>query len=162
MNLTKYRYLLITIIFLLNLNNSNANEELIPLKDLLKQQNLKSPIGKLNYLANFSLQCGSLFEAINKVMPNNNILIASINLQEGAIIARIMIKKDAQKNIKDEVDKQIKYMKNKYSKLLNENKENNKNYIKGSDILTNDQIMCKRFIPRFYQFLKSNNFTIKK
>ena len=73
MYLHKYIHLIIIFAFIGNINITNANEELIPLKDLLKQQNLRSPIGKLKYLADFSLQCGSLFEAINEVIPNNNL-----------------------------------------------------------------------------------------
>ena len=162
MSLNKYIHLIIIFAFIGNINISNANEELIPLKDLLKQQNLKSPIGKLNYLADFSLQCGSLFQAINEVMPNNNILIASINLQEGALIAKIMIKKTEQRNIKKEVENRTTYLKNKYSELLNKNKNINGDYIKGSEFLSNDEIMCKKFVPRFYKFLKNNSFTIRK
>jgi len=162
MSLNKYIYLIIIFVFIGNINITNANEELIPLKDLLKQQNLKSPIGKLNYLADFSLQCGSLFQAINEVMPNNNILIASINLHEGAIITKIMIKKTEQRKIKKEIENQQTYLKNKYAELLNKNKNVNGDYIKGSESLSNDEIMCKKFVPRFYKFLKSNSFTIKK
>ena len=162
MSLNKYIHLIIIFTFIGNINITNANEELTPLKDLLKQQNLRSPIGKLKYLADFSLQCGSLFEAINEVIPNHNILIASINLQEGALIAKIMIKKTEQRNIKKEVENRTTYLKNKYSELLNKNKNINGDYIKGSEFLSNDEIMCKKFVPRFYKFLKSNSFTIKK
>jgi hypothetical protein len=162
MNLHKYIHLIIIFAFIGNINITNANEELIPLKDLLKQQNLRSPIGKLKYLADFSLQCGSLFEAINEVIPNNNILIASINLQEGALIAKIMIKKTEQRNIKKEVENRTTYLKNKYSELLIKNNNINGDYIKGSEVLLNDEIMCKKFVPRFYKFLKSNSFTIRK
>jgi hypothetical protein len=162
MKITKFLNILILTIFVFNINYVKSEDNLIPLKDLYKQQNLKSEIGKLKYLSNFSLQCGSLFQAINEVIPNNNILLASINLQEGAIITNIMIKKTEQRKIKEEIDEQIIFMKNKYVDLMNKNKKVNGEYIIGSDIISNDQKICKKFVPRFYKFLRSNSFTIKK
>ena len=162
MKITKFLNILILTIFVFNINYVKSEDNLIPLKYLYKQQNLKSEIGKLKYLSNFSLQCGSLFQAINEVIPNNNILLASINLQEGAIITNIMIKKTEQRKIKEEIDEQIIFMKNKYVDLMNKNKKVNGEYIIGSDIISNDQKICKKFVPRFYKFLRSNSFTIKK
>jgi len=162
MKITKFLNILILTIFVFNINYVKSEDNLIPLKDLYKQQNLKSEIGKLKYLSNFSLQCGSLFQAINEVIPNNNILLASINLQEGAIITNIMIKKTEQRKNKEEIDEQIIFMKNKYVDLMNKNKKVNGEYIIGSDIISNDQKICKKFVPRFYKFLRSNSFTIKK
>ena len=162
MKITKFLNILILTIFVFNIDYVKSEDNLIPLKDLYKQQNLKSEIGKLKYLSNFSLQCGSLFQAINEVIPNNNILLASINLQEGAIITNIMIKKTEQRKIKEEIDEQIIFMKNKYVDLMNKNKKVNGEYIIGSDIISNDQKICKKFVPRFYKFLRSNSFTIKK
>ena len=162
MNIVKFLQILFLSIFFLNIDNIKANDELIPLKELLKQQNLKSEMGKLKYLANFSLQCGSLFKAINELIPNNNIMLASINLQEGALITKIMIKKTEQRKIKQEIDAQILFMKNKYLNLMKKNLASNGDYIEGSEIINNDQKICKKFVPRFYKFLRSNNFTIKK
>ena len=161
-NHNKIFSIIITLLILLSINNVSATEKITPLKDLLKKQNLKTAIGKLNYLADFSLQCGSLFEAINQVTPNKNILLASMNLQEGAIITKIMIKKTEQRKIKEETNKQQLYIKNIYLELLYKNKNTNGDYIKGSDRLNSDQKICKKFIPRFYKFLRSNSFTIKK
>ena len=162
MNIVKFLQILFLSIFFLNIVNIKANDELIPLKELLKQQNLKSEMGKLKYLANFSIQCGSLFKAINELIPNNNIMLASVNLQEGALITKIMIKKTEQRKIKEEVDAQILFMKNKYLNLMKKNLASNGDYIEGSEIIDNDQKICKKFVPRFYKFLKSNNFRIKK
>ena len=162
MNIVKFLQILFLSIFFLNIVNIKANDELIPLKELLKQQNLKSEMGKLKYLANFSLQCGSLFKAINELIPNNNIMLASVNLQEGALITKIMIKKTEQRKIKEEIDAQILFMKNKYLNLMKKNLASNGDYIEGSEIINNDQKICKKFVPRFYKFLRSNNFTIKK
>ena len=162
MNIVKFLQILFLSIFFLNIVNIKANDELIPLKELRKQQNLKSEMGKLKYLANFSIQCGSLFKAINELIPNNNIMLASLNLQEGALITKIMIKKTEQRKIKEEVDAQILFMKNKYLNLMKKNLASNGDYIEGSEIIDNDQKICKKFVPRFYKFLKSNNFRIKK
>ena len=163
MNIFKFFKILISIIFFLNISTINADENLIPLSKLIKQQNLKTEKGKLNYLSVFSIQCGSLFKAINEVIPNNNILLASSNLQEGALITRIMIqKKTEQRKIKKDTERKILIMSRQYLKLLEENHKMNGNYIEGSEIITNDQKMCKKFVPRFYRFLKNNNFTIKK
>ena len=119
MNIIKFFTNVIFMYIFLNIDNIKADEELVPLKDLLKQQNLKSEIGKLKYLANFSLQCGSLFKAINELTPNNNnIMLASVNLQEGALITKIMLKKTEQRKIKEEIDTQILFMKNKYLSLM--------------------------------------------
>jgi len=161
MNILKFFQLLIYILFL-NTNSSYADENLIPLTQLMKQQNLKTEKGKLQYLSVFSVQCGSLFKAINEVKPNNNILLASSNLQEGALITRIMIKKTEQRKIKEDTDKEILLMTKQYLKLLKKNHKSNGDYIKGSEMITNDQKICKNFVPRFYRFLKNNNFTIKK
>ena len=73
-----------------------------------------------------------------------------------------MIKKTEQRKIKKEIENRKTYLKNKYAELLNKNKNINGDYIKGSESLSNDEIMCKKFVPRFYKFLKSNSFTIKK
>ena len=95
----KYKYYLITIIFIFStIHAANSDNKITSLKELLKEENLKSEIGKLYYLANFSLRCGSLFEALNEVTPNINILNAAINLQEGALISWIMIKKNNQRS----------------------------------------------------------------
>ena len=162
MNIIKFLQMLFLCIFFLNIDNIKADEELVPLKDLIKQQNLKSEIGELKYLANFSLQCGSLFKAINELTPNNNIMLASVNLQEGALITKIMLKKTEQRKIKEEIDTQILFTKNKYLNLMKKNLASNGDYIEGSEIINNDQKICKKFVPRFYKFLKSNNFRIKK
>ena len=162
MKITKFVNIIISAIFIFNVDYVSSEDDLIPLQELYKQQNLKSEIGKLKYLSNFSLQCSSLFQAINEVIPNSNILLASINLQEGAVISKIMIKKTEQRKIKEETDKQIIFMKNKYLDLMNDNKKYNGEYIIGSDIISSDQKICKKFVPRFYKFLKNNNFTIKK
>ena len=162
MNIIKFLQMLFLCIFFLNIDNIKADEELVPLKDLIKQQNLKSEIGKLKYLATFSLQCGSLFQAINELIPNNNIMLASINLQEGALITKIMLKKTEQRKIKEEIDTQILFMKNKYLSLMKKNLASNGDYIAGSDMINEDQKICKKFVPRFYNFLRSNSFTIKK
>ena len=162
MNIVKFLQILFLSIFFFNIGNIKANDELIPLKELRKQQNLKSEMGKLKYLADFSIQCGSLFKAINELIPNNNIMLASVNLQEGALITKIMIKKTEQRKIKEEVDAQILFMKNKYLNLMKKNLASNDDYIEGSEIIDNDQKICKKFVPRFYKFLKSNNFRIKK
>lgn len=162
MKITKFINILVLAIFIFNINYVNSEDDIISLKDLYKQQNLKSEIGKLKYLSHFSLQCSSLFQAINEVLPNNNILLASINLQEGAIITKIMLQKTEQRKIKEETDEQIIFMKNKYLYLMNKNKKANGKYISSSDIISNDQEICKKFVPRFYKFLRSNSFTIKK
>jgi hypothetical protein len=100
----KYTYCLIAIIFLFStIQTASAENKMTALKELLKEENLKSEVGKLHYLANFSLRCGSLFEAINEVSPNINILNAAINLQRGASITGIMIKK----NNPDQIDQEI-------------------------------------------------------
>ena len=96
MKIKKIIYLLITI-FVFNYNSALSHQEIIPLTKSIKEYNLKSPIGKLNYLAYFSLRCGSLFSSINDVIPNNNYLNAALNLQEGAVITAIMIEKVNQK-----------------------------------------------------------------
>ena len=93
MKITNFINILFLVIFIFNINYVNSEDDIISLKDLYKQQNLKSEIGKLKYLSHFSLQCSSLFQAINEVLPNNNILLASINLREGAIISKIMLQK---------------------------------------------------------------------
>ena len=87
------------LIFLFNFSLTNANENIIPLNKSINEFNLKSPKGKLNYLAYFSLRCGSLFSAINEVKPNKNYLNASLNLQESAVITAIMIKINNQKKL---------------------------------------------------------------
>ena len=162
MKITKFINILVLAIFIFNINYVNSEDDIISLKDLYKQQNLKSEIGKLKYLSHFSLQCSSLFQAINEVLPNNNILLASINLQEGAIITKIMLQKTEQRKIKEEIDEQIIFMKNKYLDLMNKNKKANGKYINSSGIISNDQEICKKFVPRFYKFLRSNSFAIKK
>ena len=45
---------------------------------------------------------------------------------------------------------------------MNKNKKANGKYINSSGIISNDQEICKKFVPRFYKFLRSNSFTIKK
>jgi len=162
MNITKFIQTLFLSMLFLNIGNIKADDELILLKDLFKQQNLKSEMGKLKYLANFSLRCGSLFQAINELIPNNNIMLASINLQEGALITKIMLEKKEQRKIKEEIDTQILFITNKYLDLMKKNLTSNGDYIKGSEIINDDQKLCKKFVPRFYKFLKSNSFTIKK
>jgi len=162
MNITKFLQTLFLSMFFLNIGNIKADDELILLKDLFKQQNLRSEIGKLKYLANFSLRCGSLFQAINELIPNNNIMLASINLQEGALITKIMLEKKEQRKIKEEIDTQILFITNKYLDLMKKNLTSNGDYIEGSEIISDDQKLCKKFVPRFYKFLKSNSFTIKK
>ncbi len=162
MNIIKFVQILFLSIFFFNIDNIKAEDEFISLKELIKQQNLKSEIGKLKYLADFSLQCGSLFQAINELIPNNNIMLASINLQEGALITKIMIKKTEQRKIKEEIDAQILFKKNKYLNLMKKNFVSNGDYITGSDMINEDQKICKKFVPRFYNFLRSNSFTIKK
>ena len=162
MNILKYIQILISIILFLNINTIYADENLIPLSKLIKQQNLKTEKGKLKYLSIFSMQCGSLFRAINEVKPNNNILLASSNLQEGALITRIMIRKTEHRKIKEDTEREILIITNQYLKLLEENNKLNGDFIRGSEVLTNDQKICKKFVPRFYRFLKNNNFTIKK
>ena len=159
----KYKYCLIAIIFLFStMQTASAENKMTALKELLKEENLKSEVGKLHYLANFSLRCGSLFEAINEVTPNINILNAAINLQRGASITAIMIKK----NNPDQTDQEIQNLITKvvinYRNLINTNKDTNGEYIKGSNLLADDLEICKKFIPRAYRFLGNNGFKLKK
>jgi hypothetical protein len=122
----KYKYCLIIIFFLFStIQAANAEKKITSLKELLRNENLKSEIGKLHYLANFSLRCGSLFEAINEVSPNINILNAAINLQRGASITGIMIKKNNPDQIDQEIQKIIsaaydnaKVLLKEYSEIL--------------------------------------------
>ena len=119
-------------------------------------------IGKLHYLANFSLRCGSLFEAINEVSPNINILNAAINLQRGASITGIMIKKNNPDQIDQEIQNNIIEVTNTYRNLIKINKDTNGEFIEGSNLLVGDQEICKKFVPRAYRFLGNNGFKLKK
>ncbi len=150
------------LIFLFNFSLINANENIIPLTKSIEEFNLKSPKGKLNYLAYFSLRCGSLFSSINEVKPNRNYLNAALNLQESAVITAIMIKIKNQKEIKREVEKNIKSYKNIYSKIILDNYTKNNKFIIGSNLLESDEESCKNFVPRAYRFLKNNQFNIRK
>ena len=50
----KYTYCLIAIIFLFStMQTASAENKMTALKELLKEENLKSEVGKLNYLAKF-------------------------------------------------------------------------------------------------------------
>ena len=159
----KYKYYLITIIFIFStIHAANSDNKITSLKELLKEENLKSEIGKLYYLANFSLRCGSLFEALNEVTPNINILNAAINLQEGASISWIMIKKNNQAQIKQETRKSIIQIVSQYRNLIKVNKNVNGKYIEGSELLVEDKEICIKFIPRAYRFLGNNGFKLKK
>ena len=150
------------LIFLFNFSLTNANENIIPLNKSINEFNLKSPKGKLNYLAYFSLRCGSLFSDINEVKPHKNYLNASLNLQESAVITAIMIKINNQKKIKQEVVENIKSYKNIYSKIIQDNYTTNYKFIIGSKLLESDEESCKSFVPRAYRFLKNNQFNIRK
>jgi hypothetical protein len=159
----KYTYCLIAIIFLFStIQTASAENKMTALKELLKEENLKSEVGKLHYLANFSLRCGSLFEAINEVTPNINILNAAINLQRGASITAIMIKKNNPDQIDQEIQNNIIQVTNTYRNLIKINKDTNGEYIEGSDLLVGDQEICKKFVPRAYRFLGNNGFKLKK
>jgi len=159
----KYKYYLITIFFLFsNIHSANSDSKITSLKELLKEENLKSEVGKLHYLANFSLRCGSLFEAINEVTPNINILNAAINLQRGASITAIMIKKNNPDQIDQEIQNSITKTVNNYRNLIKANKDTNGEYIKGSNLLADDLEICKKLIPRVYRFLGNNGFKLKK
>ena len=57
MKITKFVNIIISAIFIFNVDYVSSEDDLIPLQELYKQQNLKSEIGKLKYLSNFSLQC---------------------------------------------------------------------------------------------------------
>ncbi|MBT35484.1 MAG: hypothetical protein CMP15_04405 [Rickettsiales bacterium] len=161
MKIKKIIYLLI-IIFVFNYKSALSHQEIIPLTKSIKEYNLKSPIGKLNYLAYFSLRCGSLFSSINDVIPNNNYLNAALNLQEGAVITAIMIEKVNQKEIKERVDNKIQSYKSVYSKIIQENFYKNGEYINGASLIESDEKSCKNFVPRAYRFLKNNRFNIRK
>ena len=158
------RYILVSIliIFFANTHILNANNELIPLSKKIKEFNLKTEIGKLHYLAYFSLRCGSLFSSINDVIPNKNYLNAALNLHKGALITAIMIKKTNQRQIKKDTDEEIDSFKNIYSKIIQINYDKNNTFIKGSELLSIDEETCKNFVPRAYRFLKNNRFTIRK
>ena len=158
----KYTYCLIAIFFLFSTIQTANAEKMTSLKELLRTENLKSEIGKLHYLANFSLRCGSLFEAINEVSPNINILNAAINLQRGASITGIMIKKNNPDQIDQEIQNNIIQVTNTYRNLIKINKDTNGEYIEGSDLLVGDQEICKKFVPRAYRFLGNNGFKLKK
>ena len=158
----KYTYCLIAIFFLFSTIQTANAEKITSLKELLRTENLKSEIGKLHYLANFSLRCGSLFEAINEVSPNINILNAAINLQRGASITGIMIKKNNPDQIDQEIQNNIIQVTNTYRNLIKVNKDTNGEYIEGSDLLVGDQEICKKFVPRAYRFLGNNGFKLKK
>jgi hypothetical protein len=158
----KYTYCLIAIFFLFSTIQTANAEKITSLKELLRNENLKSEIGKLHYLANFSLRCGSLFEAINEVSPNINILNAAINLQRGASITGIMIKKNNPDQIDQEIQNNIIQLTNTYRNLIKINKDTNGEYIEGSDLLVGDQEICKKFVPRAYRFLGNNGFKLKK
>ncbi|MAC42304.1 MAG: hypothetical protein CMJ05_11035 [Pelagibacterales bacterium] len=163
MTFLKCKYYLITTIFLFsNIHAANSDNKITSLKELLKEENLKSEVGKLHYLANFSLRCGSLFEAINEVTPNINILNAAINLQRGASITAIMIKKNNPDQIDQEIQNLITKVVINYRNLININKDTNGEYIKGSNLLADDLEICKKFIPRAYRFLGNNGFKLKK
>ncbi len=123
---------------------------------------MKTEIGKLHYLAFFSLRCGSLFASINDVIPNRNYLNAALNLQEGALITAIMIKKTNQRQIKEDINEEIESYKNIYSKIIQKNYDKYNTFIEGSELLSGDEEICKNFVPRAYRFLKNNRFTIKK
>jgi|TARA_B110000263_G_scaffold210954_1_gene193693 hypothetical protein len=159
----KYTYCLIAIIFLFStIQTASAENKMTALKELLKEENLKSEVGKLHYLANFSLRCGSLFEAINEVSPNINILNAAINLQRGASITGIMIKKNNPDQIDQEIQNNIIEVTNTYRNLIKINKDTNGEFIEGSNLLVGDQEICKKFVPRAYRFLGNNGFKLKK
>jgi len=159
----KFKYYLLILLILFSITNiSNADNKIIPLSELLKKENLKSEIGKLHYLAKFSLRCGSLFEAINEVTPNIKILNAAINLQEGASIAGIMIKKNNPDQTNQEIRIDIIQVTSEYRNLIKANKAANGEYIDGSDLLAGDKEICIKFIPRAYRFLGNNGFKLKK
>jgi len=157
----KYLPIFILLLFF-NTNQIIAKDKLIPLSKSIKEFSMKTEIGKLHYLAYFSLRCGSLFASINDVIPNRNYLNAALNLQEGALITAIMIKKTNQKQIKEDIDKEIKSYKNIYSKIIKINYDKYNTFIEGSELLSSDEKTCKNFVPRAYRFLKNNRFTIKK
>jgi hypothetical protein len=144
------------------IQTASAENKMTALKELLKEENLKSEVGKLHYLANFSLRCGSLFEAINEVSPNINILNAAINLQRGASITGIMIKKNNPDQIDQEIQNNIIEVTNTYRNLIKINKDTNGEFIEGSNLLVGDQEVCKKFVPRAYRFLGNNGFKLKK
>ena len=50
MKITKFINILILIIFIFNINYVNSEDDIISLKDLYKQQNLKSEIVKFKYI----------------------------------------------------------------------------------------------------------------
>ena len=158
------RYILtsILLIFFTNTHILNANVELTPLSKKVKEFNLRKPLDKLHYLAYFSLRCGSLFTSIHNVFPNKNYLNASLNLQKGALITAILIKKTNQKQIKKEVEEQIKSYVDIYANLIKSNYNLHNSYIEGSEFLSQEETTCKKFVPRAYKFLRSNNFTIKR
>ena len=157
----KYIPILILILFF-NINHTIAKDELIPLSKAIKEFNMKTQIGKLHYLAYFSLRCGSLFSSIHDVIPNKNYLNAALNLQEGALITAIMIKKTNQRKIKEDINKEIDSYKYIYSKIIQINYDKYNTFIEGSELLSSDEETCKNFVPRAYKFLKNNRFTIRK